>query len=254
MPINAKKVIPNALLAAACLSSSLDVFAANNGTAPVSGFARSFILGTPLSDATITILETGEKIKTDKQGHFGPIQYPVGKSITLVFEKFGYKTTQSGTVIVPPAGLTGPYDNITFQIPSIETYYLLAGIVGAKIDENSCHVTSTIIAYHKTLDDIPQGEAGAKVTLTPYVNETPFYFDIFKNVPGPLKDKTNPFTKGLTETSEDGGVAFFNLPPRDEPYTISAVKSGVVFTEAQFLCRKGAFINISPPRGPMALK
>ena len=221
-------------------------------TAPVSGFARSFVLGTPLADATITILETGLKMKTDSKGRFGPIFYPVGKPITLLFEKFAYKTTQSGTIIVPPGGLTDPYSNITFQIPSLETYYLLAAIVGAKIDENSCHVTTTITAYHKTMDDDPQGEVNARVSIAPYINETPFYFDIFTT--GPLKGKTNPFTKGLLQTSEDGGIAFFNLPTRDQPYIISAIKAGVVFSEAQFQCRKGAFINISPPLGPMAQK
>ena len=57
----------------------------------------------------------------------------------------------------------------------------------------------------------------------------------------------------LTLLALDAFSARFNLPPRDEPYTITAVKEGVSFTEAQFICRKGAFINVSPPRGPMAL-
>ena len=223
---------------------------AYQNTAPVSGFARSFILGNPIKDARITVLETSQVIYTDQMGHFGPIQYPIGKPITLILEKIGFKTTQTGTVIVPPSGLSGPYDNITFQVPSLESYYLLAGIIGAKIDDEACHVTTTIIAYHKTMDDLPQGESHAKAILMPFVNEMPFYFDIFKD--GPLKDKTNPFAHALTETSEDGGVAFFNLPPRDEPYTLSAIKPSVTFTEAQFICRKGAFINISPPQGPMA--
>lgn len=227
-----------------CIASQSD------GTAPVSGFARSFILGSDIADATITILETGEKIKTDANGHFGPINYPIGKPITLQLEKSGYKTTQTGTVIVPQEGLTGPYDNITFQIPTTETYYLLAWIIGANADDNNCHVVTTITDYHKTMDDLPQGIADATVTISPYIDETPFYFDIFTS--GPLKGKTNPFTKGLTKTSEDGGVAFFNLPPLDKPYTLSAQKNGMTFTEAQFMCRKGAFINISPPRGPMA--
>lgn len=235
--------IAAALIAAPCY--------AKEDFAPVSGFARSFILGTELSGATITVLETGLKIKTDNHGHFGPFLHPVGKPITLLFEKWGYKTTQSGTQIVPREGLTGPHDNITFQIPSLETYYLLAAIVGADFDENSCHVVATITANGKTLDDDEQGEPEAKVTLTPFVNETPFYFDIFKD--GPLKGKTNPFTKGLTLTTKDGGIGFYNLPPRDEPYTLSAEKNGVAFTQAQFICRKDVFINISPPRGPMAL-
>ena len=119
------------------------------------------------------------------------------------------------------------------------------------MDPEKCHVTTTITAYHKTLDDIPQGEPAAKVTLYPATDETPFYFDIFKS--GPLKGKTNPFVRGLTETSEDGGVAFFNLPPSEKPYVLSAEKEGVVFTKAAFICNKGAFINISPPDGPMVM-
>ncbi|OGT45893.1 MAG: hypothetical protein A3E83_02275 [Gammaproteobacteria bacterium RIFCSPHIGHO2_12_FULL_41_20] len=241
------------LLIAASLTAATPCFAMEDSSvAPVSGFARAFILGTAISNATITILETGEKIKTDKTGHFGPISYPIGKPITLTLEKFGYKTTQSATVFVPREGLTGPYNNITFQVPSIETYYVLASVIGAKIDDKACHVVATITAYHKTMDDAPQGEAAAKITLIPDTQQLPFYFGMFES--GPLKGKTNPFTKGLTQTSEDGGLAFFNLPPRDQPYTISASKPGLGFTEAQFLCRPGVFINISPPHGPMVME
>lgn len=219
--------------------------------APVSGFARSFITGTELSNATITVLETGLKLKTDAHGHYGPFLYPIGKPITLIFEKWGYKTTQSGTFIVPKEGLTDKHNNITFQVPSLETYYLMAAVIGAKFDPENCHVVVTVLANGKTMDDGEQGEPDAQITLTPSVNETAFYFDIFKE--GPLKGKTNPFTKGLTTTSKDGGVGYYNLQPRDEPYTISAVKESVAFTSAQFICRKDTFINISPPGGPMAL-
>ena len=102
------------------------------------------------------------------------------------------------------------------------------------------------------MNDDPQGEVGATVTINGRRVDKPFYFDIFKS--GPLKDKTNPFVKGLTSTSEDGGLLIFNLPPQGKPYIISAEKPGVMFTQAQFVCRKGMFINLSPPLGPMALK
>lgn len=251
--LNLKHLILLLTASSAIFATIPTCIAATHATAPISGYAQSFLLNMKLANGTVTVLETGKKMTTDSNGRFGPFQYPVGQPITLQFEKWGYQTTQSGTVIVPPEGLTGPYDNITFQIPSIETYYLLAKIMGATIDDNSCHVTSTITAYHKTLEDVPQGMTGTTVTLTPAVNIIPFYFDIYKSG-GPLKGKTNPFTRGLTATSEDGGVAFFNLPPRDEPYVLSARKDGVKFTEAMFLCRKGLFINISPPKGPMALQ
>ena len=237
-------------LALILMNSYSNSEAMTQATAPVSGFAHSFMLNNPLPNATITILETGEKLRTDSEGRFGPIQYPIGKPITLLFEKFNYKTIQSGTFYVPKEGLTGPYRNITFQVPSIEFYYFLKAVVGGKENPNSCHLTSTIIAHNKTLNDVPQGVEGADVTITPNVNEKPFYFGIFYS--GPLKDYTNPFTKGLSKTSEDGGVAYFNLPPSDKPYTLTARKSGVTFTSVKFMCTKGAFINISPPSGPMA--
>ena len=248
------KSITSALLTAATLSFPVFTFAAsnNNGTAPVTGFARSFPLSFAITNAKITVLETGQTYQTDANGNFGPINHPIGKPITLVLEKFGYKTTQSATIIVPPEGLIGPYDNITFQVPELATFYLLIAAVGATIDDNSCHLTATVTGYHKTLNDDRQGEVGAVVTLSPRVDVKPFYFGVFEE--GPLKDKTNPFAKGLTAVSGDGGIAFFNLPPSDQPYTLSAVKPGVIFNDAQFLCRKGAFINISPPRGPSVQK
>jgi hypothetical protein len=221
-------------------------------TAPISGFAHSFILGSKLADGTVTVLETGFKLKTNSNGDFGPFYYPVGKPITLEFSKWGYKTTRTATVMVPPEGLTDAYNNITFQIPSLESYYLLAKIIGAKIDDNSCHLTATVTGYHKTMSDLPQGEADVTVAVTPAATEKPFYFGIFKN--GPLKDKTNPFAKDLVSTSHDGGIAFFNLPISDKPYKLIAHKNGVKFSEAEFKCDKDVFINISPPRGPMRLK
>lgn len=241
-----------ALLFTLVLLFQASAYASKPGYAPVSGFARSFIMGSEIDNATITIVETGEKIKTDYHGKFGPFDYPIGKPITLVIEKWDYHTTQSATIIVPPEGLTGPYNNITFQVPSREAYYLLSTIVGANEDPNACHVATTITAYHKNMDDIPQGEENAIINVVGHPDQQPFYFDIFHS--GPLKGKTNPFTKGLTQTSEDGGVLIFNLPPQDKPYTITATKGGKIFTETQFLCRKGMFINLSPPQGPMALK
>lgn len=221
-------------------------------SAPVSGFARSFLSGEVIPDATVTVLESGLSLKTDKNGRFGPFYHPIGQRITLEITKSGYVTTQSATVTVPAEGLTGPYDNITFQVPSTYVFYLLSKSVGAALDDESCHVTATVTAFHKTMDDIPQGEKDATVMLEPAIKAQPFYFDIFTS--GPLKGKTYPFPTGLTVTSDDGGVAFFNVPPSEKPYRMIAVKSGVRFTEAEFMCEKGKFINLSPPRGPSAMQ
>lgn len=218
-------------------------------TAPVTGMARTFGTNIPIPNATITVLETGEKFKTDKAGRYGPINWPVNKSMTLVFEKFGFRTMQSGTFQVPKEGLTTPYNNITFQAVDVLTFSLLTAAMGKKIDDEKCHVATTVTRYHKTLDDLPQGEPNVKVALTPNPTaEVPFYFDIFNS--GPLKKYTNPFTRGLVETTEDGGIAYANLEPSETPYVITATKSGKVFNQVQFLCRKGVLVNISPPSGP----
>src|SRR5580704_16797097 len=83
------------------LSFPASSYASPPETAPVSGFARSFLTESDIENATITILETGQKLKTDSHGQFGPILYPIGKPITLLSEKWGYKSTQSSTMIVP---------------------------------------------------------------------------------------------------------------------------------------------------------
>lgn len=239
------------ILRMVCLFVTAVPLIAIANTAPVSGFAESFLLGMKVKNATITVLETGQTFKTDKEGRFGPFQYPVGQPITLQFSKWGYKTTQSATIVVPPEGLNTKYDNITFQVPSVESYYMLATIMGATIDKDSCHLTATITKYHKTMQDLPQGEADVVVSLSPAVETMPFYFGIYHS--WPLKDKTNPFSKNLKQTSEDGGIAFFNIPASDKPYKLIGQKNGVKFTESTFICKKDTFVNISPPQGPMVL-
>lgn len=218
-------------------------------TAPVSGFARSFLTGKPISNATITIFENGKKLNTDINGQFGPIQWPVGKPITMILEKKGYWPTQTATIVVPPEGLNTPLTNISFQVPSDFAIILFSYAMGVSIDQNACTVAATITAHHKTMDDIPQGEPDAKAVLSPDPKVTPFYFGLFNN--RPLKHKTNPLDHSLTNTSSDGGVAFINIPPRAEPYTLTAEKRGVIFNQVKFIARKGVFINLSPPQGPM---
>lgn len=218
--------------------------------APVSGFAISFLSGKPISGAKIIALENGHSVFTNVSGRFGPFFWPVGKPITLVLEKRGFHTTQTATIIVPRRGLISKNNNITFQVPSNEAYFLFKKIIGISEDKNSCHVATTIAASDKTLDDIPQGEEGAKMSLAPSTPTPIFYFNIFHH--GPLAGKTNPFHQGLTATSLDGGLVIANLLPQKKPYLMTAVKSGVVFSQVKFICRPDVFINLSPPQSPMA--
>ncbi|MGQ3889999.1 carboxypeptidase regulatory-like domain-containing protein [Legionella sp. CNM-1927-20] len=217
----------------------------------VSGFARSFISGNPISNATITVLENRQlRFQTDLAGKFGPFEWSIGEPITLVFEKpgtfwSGYKTTQTPTIIVPPDGINNSnfLNNISFQVPSNMAYKFFSLAMGVKEDVKASQITATITPPNTTLDDIPQGIAGVSVTLSPEIKTKPFYFGIF-----PVIHKTNPFSKNLNVTSLDGGVAFTNVPPGD--YIMEAKKDNITFSKVMFKARPGILVNASPPQGP----
>ncbi len=216
--------------------------------APIRGFAREFIGSRAIPDATVVVLETGQTYRTDKDGRYS-FTYPIGARLTLQLQKPGYEPTQADTVTVPAGGLTGAHDDITFQALLVSEYEIFQAIIGARAEPGMCHVATTLAALGKTMDDDLQGEPGARLVLAPAVTEAVFYFGVFK-VLGPLDNKTDPFIRNLGTSSVDGGAVVFNLPPRDELYTLSAEKAGVRFSEAKVWCRPGSFVNVSPPRGP----
>lgn len=226
--------------------------------APVTGFARSFLTGNPIPDATITILENGKKYETNDDGRFY-IEWPVGEDITLILEKNGYKTTQSATFTVPEGGLTGRLNEISFQVPDALTYPVFKSMIGIKINEvDHCQVICTVTDHDKTMDDLPHGAEDAEIILSSPQPLKKFYFGIISNgfLSFFLQHKTDPRANNLTRTSKDGGVGIADVPARDEPYTLTARIPGknVSFTSVRFKARKGAFINISPPHGPRVIK
>lgn len=216
----------------------------------VSGFARSFISGEPLVEATITTLENEQlKFTTDSQGRFGPFPWPVGEPLTLVCEKpgsflRGYKTTQTATLIVPPEGINNVdyVKNVSFQVPSNLAYKLLSLTMGIAEKPDTCQIAATITPANTTMDNIPQGIAGVKLRLSPG-NHQAFYFGMF-----PIIHKTNPCLRNLEATSLDGGVAFTNVPAGD--YILEACKDDIPFTSVRIKARKGVVVNASPPFGP----
>jgi hypothetical protein len=219
--------------------------------APISGFARGYVTGDPIPEATITVLETGRTLKTDRDGKYA-FHHPVGARLTLQLTKLGFEPVQTDTVVVPASGLTGPHDNIALQALLKLEYELFQAAIGMRPDPRMCHVATTIAAAGKTVYDHFQGEPGARLVLDPEAPTPAFYFAAFGDK-GPLAYQSNPFVRTLEATSQDGGAAVFNLPPRDELYTLTAVKPGVRFSEAKIWCRPGSFINVSPPRGPTVI-
>lgn len=229
----------------------------DNPTAPVSGFARSFVSGYPLEGAKITIPELKDDpdqfhIRTDKNGRFGPVSLPVGEQFSLRLEKSGswwsgYKTTQSATFTVPREGINDDnyLKNISFQVPSNMAVSILSSAMGVTEDKNKGQIAATVTPPNTTMDDIPQGVEGVQVTLSPDpgINVKSFYFGIF-----PIIHKTNPFVRSLQATSLDGGVMFINVP--EGIYTLKAKKEGLEFSEVTVKVSKGVITNVSPPGGP----
>ena len=81
------------------------------------------------------------------------------------------------------------------------------------------------------------GEGGAVVDLpgaTPGAG--PIYFNS-----SVLPDRS------LTETSDDGGVLYIQVPPGE--YVMTAHKPGAEFRQVKFKCRPGVLVNASPPWG-----
>lgn len=225
---------------------------------PVTGYAKAFVGSARIDAAKITILERKQNITTDQFGRFEFCAKP-GEKLTLVLEKPGstayhnFHTTQSATFTITTTGLSGQHE-ITFQVPRITTYRLLETILKNKLhvvpQANRCIVATTITAAGKTLSDDEQGEVGAQILLTQAgvrLHPPVIYFGI-------LFGKTNPFSLSPLGASKDGGTLIYNLPASHHLYTLSAYKPGLRFSQEQFLCRPGAFINLSPPHGPRVIR
>lgn len=200
-----------------------NAFIFNGAVAGVEG-AHVFVLEDPTLEAT-----------TDAEGYFLIEGVPVGSDVSLVMEHPDYIPIQTGTHTVPDAGLT----RITFQAvtPMIEEQ--LAALLMITIDESACQMVTTVTRVGRSLyEPGAHGEGGATVTIDPPLPETsgPIYFN-----EGVIPDRS------LSETSEDGGVLYVNVPEGE--YTWTATKEGASFTTVRMKCRAGMLINASPPAG-----
>ena len=201
-----------------------------------------------LEGARISILEHPEmRMTTGADGHFQFDRLEEGEEVTLLMElpnirpAYNYHLIQTGTIRLGPQGA----ERVTFQAVNYPTYLLLAALLEMEPDEeNSCQMVTTVTRVGKSLyDEGAHGEAGATVSLDPplSVDHGPIYFgaDVIPN-------------RDLTETSEDGGVLFVQVPPGE--YVWTASKPGVAFRPVKMKCRSGWLINASPPWGLQALE
>lgn len=210
--------------------------------ASVSGDAIPFNGGNRrVEGAQVWILEHPERrVTTGADGHFAFDGLEVGSEVTLVLEHPDYHLIQTGTHVVPEEGI----ERLTFQAVTHEIYGALAAILGVVPDEeNACQVPTTVTRVGKSLyDPGAHGEEGATVTIDPPLpaEHGPIYFNS-----SVIPDRS------LSETSDDGGVLYIQVPPGE--YVLTAHKPGVEFTPVKVKCRAGVLVNASPPWGLQAL-
>ena len=254
--------------------------------------ARWFEFDLPIEGAIVSALNEGwnESILlswiTDKEGKIS-FQWLVGEELTLSLHSNSSSIgVQSITVMVPEEGLTGPYGEITFQVPYALTYALLRTALQMKYfamgREDSCTVVTTVSPLDKNLDDCPHGLAGVQVELDPPNYDQRYYFDMIHSGPlqckvdlasfflfsgmnylyhrlyNPLHIRTSNDSRApipqweMDRTSEDGGVLFLNVRAQPEAYRMigkDPLNPDRKFTSPQFFCQKGGFVNASPPHG-----
>ena len=190
-----------------------------------------------IDGAEVSILEFPEySLVTGADGHFKFEGLPVGADITLVMAHPDYHPIQTGTHVLPDEGL----QRVTFQAVTPAIYGALAAIVGVTPDEEQfCQIVTTVTRVGKSIYDAgAHGVAEVVVTIDPPLSaeKGPVYFNA-QVIPEP----------GLTQTSEDGGVLYMQVPPGD--YSWTATKAGAKFRPVRIKCRAGYLINASPPWG-----
>ena len=191
--------------------------------------------------AGVTWLESPcRKAVSDSKGHFVFAGIKAGSELTLLLAHKDFPPQHTGTITVPAGGA----QRFSFQAVSHFTYKALAAIAGVTPDAARCQIATTVTAYGKSVyTSGAHGEEGATVTISPALPKTngPIYFNS-QVLPEPT----------LTQTSDDGGVIYLNVPPGT--YTIQAHKAGVTFRPVKIKCRAGWLANASPPWGIQVVK
>jgi hypothetical protein len=252
----AKLSTPSLLLAAyalcACGSAEVDSVADPesdhaSSRVRVSGHAHDFGAGGGVPGGEVRILEMPERVTfTDAEGAFLFEDLPGDAEVTLTLAADGYYPIQTGTFQLAGEDM----ERFSFQVPSDAIFEMLRSAIDLSPDPEKCQIASTVTRRGNSVyDTIPgtHGEPGATVTISPSAGEVdgPVYFEIIRyNAIFPKR--------GLTETTDDGGVLFLNVEPGT--HVLDAHKTDTTFRSATIKCRPGVLVNASPPWGLQAME
>ena len=179
-------------------------------------------------------------VVTDADGFFAIDGLHVGEDASFVLTHRDFWPTQTPTVIPDAGGI----DDLTFQVPPRIIVRLLSLVLWEALDPGRCQIAVT--ATPDGGDPFSPGLAGVQVSIDPPLpaENGPFYFQIFE-IPGwPMIDIP---VRGLTETTDDGGAVFVNVPPGE--YVITGAMPGETFNSRRLKCRAGMLVNAAPPYG-----
>ena len=212
-------------------------------TVTMSGTAYEFNrVRTMLGGAVVHVLEDPTLTTTVAEDGSYALEVPDGAEVTPYITKEGYGTIHLQTFTTDGEDLV----NVNFQTPTTQVMGLLSQVLGIEKDEagypKQCVVVSTVstkqvrgVSYEEFITWGAHGVAGVTASISPEAG-TRTYFN--EHV---IPDKT------VTETSEDGGVVWTELPPGD--YTLSAHGAGSDWPEVEVSCADGRIVNANPPWG-----
>jgi hypothetical protein len=231
-----------AVIASAAPASAAD-------TVTISGRAYAFNhMGTFLAGATIKVREIpGLEATTDANGDYS-LQVPDDTNLTPYIDPPpGYNEIDLQTF--HPRG--EDIENANFQTPADAEYNALAAILSVPIDEQTgrpaqCAIVTTASArnvrgvdYETFWERTPHGVPGATSEEFPALTG-PIYFNEFV-----IPDRSK------TETSEDGGIIWTEVP--EGRYRIVTSSPSTGFASFLASCRNGRIINANPPWGAYEL-
>lgn len=217
-----------------CLSSDFPLLVNASGNA--FNFSPD---GGRIAGGMVTILEyPGLSSTTDEDGFFSFSGLPSGTAVTFEMTHPDYEPIQTGTFMLGNTDLT----RVSFQAPDHFFYGVFAGLLMVEPEPDKCQIASTVTRVGLSLyDGVAHGEPGATVSIDPPLPSElgPVYFN----------EQTIPIYS-LTETSDDGGIIYVNVPPGD--YVVTAHKENMRFSQIYLKCRAGYLVNASPPKGLQA--
>mgnify|MGYP001022619096 CR=1 FL=1 len=230
-------------LALVPLSGASTSASADEGTVTMSGTAYEFNnVDQMLAGATIHVLEDDGLTATVADDGTYSLQVPDHAEVTPYITKDGYGTIYLQTFSTDGQDLV----NVNFQTPTLGVRDLLALVLGIDTDDAGypaqCAVVSTVstkqvrgVTYDQFIKWGAHGVAGVTADITPEAGKRT-YFNA-----SVIPDASQ------TETSEDGGVVWSEVPAGD--YTLSAHGAGSDWPDVHVKCADGRIVNANPPWG-----